>query len=68
MSVDEGSLYPALYRMKRRGWLASSWGLSENDRRAKFYCITRSGKKRLASERDNWTSFARAVEKILESA
>ena len=68
LSVDEGSLYPALYRMARRGWLASSWGLSENNHRAKFYHITRSGRKRLASDRANWTGFAKAVEKILESA
>ncbi len=68
LSVDEGSLYPALYRMERRGWLISSWGMSENNRRAKFYRITRSGRKRLASERANWTSFAETVAKILESA
>lgn len=65
LSVDEGSLYPALYRMERRGWLKSSWGLSENNRKAKFYRLTRSGQTRLANERSNWTSFATAVEKIL---
>ena len=63
--VDHGSLYPALYRMEKRGWLKASWGVSENNRRAKFYKITRSGQKRLASERANWTSFSSAVEKIL---
>lgn len=68
LSLEEGSLYPALYRMERSGWLASSWGSSENNRRAKFYRITPSGRKRLASEKANWASFARAVEKILESA
>ena len=65
LSVDEGSLYPALYRMEGRGWLKSSWGVSENNRRAKYYRITRSGQKRLESERANWTSFSSAVEKIL---
>lgn len=65
LSVDEGSLYPALYRMEQRGWLKSSWGVSENNRRAKFYKITRSGQKRLESARANWTSFSSAVEKIL---
>jgi PadR family transcriptional regulator PadR len=65
LSVDEGSLYPALYRMEKRGWLKSSWGVSENNRRAKFYEMTRSGRRRLESERANWTSFASAVEKIL---
>ena len=67
LSVDEGSLYPALYRMEQRGWLKSSWGVSENNRRAKFYKLTRSGRKRLESERANWTSFSSAVEKILEA-
>ena len=67
LSVDEGSLYPALYRMERRGWLKSSWGVSENNRRAKFYQITRTGRTRLESERANWTSFSSAVEKILEA-
>ena len=65
LSVDEGSLYPALYRMERRGWLKSSWGVSENNRRAKFYRITRAGRKRLQSESANWMSFSAAVEKIL---
>jgi len=65
LSVDEGSLYPALYRMERRGWLKSSWGVSENNRRAKFYKITRTGRTRLESESANWMSFAAAVEKIL---
>lgn len=65
LSVDEGSLYPALYRMERRGWLKSSWGVSENNRRAKFYKITRAGRTRLESESANWMSFAAAVEKIL---
>ena len=65
LSVDEGSLYPALYRMERRGWLKSSWGVSENNRRAKFYRITRAGRRRLESESANWMSFAAAVEKIL---
>jgi len=68
LSVDEGSLYPALYRMERRGWVKSSWGLSEHNRRAKFYRITRTGRGRLSSERDHWTRFSRAVEKILGPA
>jgi PadR family transcriptional regulator len=68
LRVDEGSLYPALYRMERRGWLRASWGTSENNRRAKFYRITRAGRRRLASERAKWTDFQEAVGKILESA
>ena len=67
LSVDEGSLYPALYRMEKRGWLRSSWGTTENKRRAKFYRITKSGSKRLDSARANWTDFARAVGRVLES-
>lgn len=67
LQVDEGSLYPALYRMEKRGLLASSWGTSENNRRAKFYRITRAGRRRLAAERENWSSFASAVEKILDA-
>lgn len=68
LSVDEGSLYPALYRMEERGWLASSWRVTENKRRAKFYRLTSAGRRRLGSERRNWSEFAAAVKKILESA
>lgn len=67
LKVDEGSLYPALYRMERRGWLRSSWGVSENNRRAKFYRITRSGRNRLQGQRAEWAGFQDAVQKILES-
>lgn len=66
--VDEGSLYPALYRMERRGWLTSRWGRSENNRRAKFYRITRAGLQQLGRERSAWDDFSEAVQKILESA
>lgn len=68
LRVDEGSLYPALYRMERRGWLKSSWGKTENNRRAKFYRLTRGGRKRLSAERAQWADFQTAVQKILESA
>lgn len=68
LKVDEGSLYPALYRMERRGFLAASWGKTENNRRAKFYRITRSGRRRLESERSKWSEFQGAVQKILGSA
>jgi PadR family transcriptional regulator len=68
LRVDEGSLYPALYRMEGRGWLAASWDQTENNRRAKFYRITRTGRRRLATERANWADFQEAVGKILESA
>ena len=68
LSVDEGSLYPAFYRMERRGWLASSWGTSANNRRAKFYRITATGRKQLGMETENWADFSEAVTKILGSA
>ncbi len=67
LNVEEGSLYPALYRMERRGWLASKWGRSANNRRAKFYRITRRGLEQLGSERAAWADFSDAVKKILES-
>ena len=68
LQIDEGSLYPALYRLERRGWLKSSWGRSENNRRAKFYRLTRVGRKKLALEKEKWATFSTAVTKILESA
>ncbi len=68
LKIDEGSLYPALYRMERRGFVRSSWGTTENNRRAKFYRITRSGRERLSSQRTEWAGFQAAVRKILESA
>jgi len=68
LKVDEGSLYPALYRLERRGSVQSSWGVTENNRRAKFYRITRSGRQRLHSQREEWVGFQAAVQKILESA
>jgi transcriptional regulator len=67
LSVDEGSLYPALYRLERRGFVQSSWGTTENNRRAKFYRITRTGRRRLASQREEWSGFQIAVSKILGS-
>ena len=68
LRVDEGSLYPALYRMERRGWLKSAWRQSENNRRAKYYRVTRRGLAQLHAESENWADFTTAVSKILESA
>lgn len=67
LRVEEGSLYPALYRMERRGWLRAEWGVSGNNRRAKFYRLTRAGRKRLERETAQWGEFTAAVGKILES-
>ena len=68
LQVEEGSLYPALYRMQRRGWLKSEWGASENNRKAKFYRMSRSGRTQLERETAAWGNFADAVGKILGSA
>ena len=66
LKVEDGSLYPALYRMEERGWIAAEWGSSENNRRAKFYKITNVGKKQLVAQTDNWQRVSRAVMKVLE--
>jgi PadR family transcriptional regulator, regulatory protein PadR len=63
--VEEGSLYPALYRMERRGWIEADWGTSELGRRAKFYRLTRRGRAQLAAETSAWEEFSRAVSKVL---
>lgn len=62
--VEEGSLYPALYRMERRGWIQAEWGLSELGRRAKVYRLTDAGRKQLASEMATWRRFAAGVSKV----
>ncbi|MEZ5320231.1 MAG: PadR family transcriptional regulator [Vicinamibacterales bacterium] len=63
--VEEGSLYPALYRMERKGWLEAEWGTSELGRRAKIYRLTDAGRVRLASETDTWRRFAAGVARVL---
>ena len=68
LKIEDGSLYPALYRMEERGWITSEWGVSENNRRAKFYKLTRAGRKHLDAERANWDRISRAVTKILQTA
>jgi PadR family transcriptional regulator len=68
LKVEDGSLYPALYRMEERGWIASEWGVSENNRRAKFYRLTKAGRKRLEGERANWERVSQAIGRILETA
>ncbi len=65
IQVEEGSLYPALYRMEQKGLLSSKWGRSELDRRAKFYGLTRKGRARLSEEVEAWTAFSQAVSLIL---
>jgi len=67
LRIQQGSLYPALHRLERRGWIKAAWGLSENNRRAKYYELTRSGKRQLAVETDSWRKLAAAVAQILEA-
>src|SRR5579859_2457682 len=66
--VGEGSLYPALYRMEERGWISASWGKSENNRRARFYSLTRTGRKQLEVEVATWERVRRAITLVLETA
>jgi transcriptional regulator len=68
LRVEEGSLYPALHRMEQDRWIAAEWGLSENNRRARFYRLTALGRKQLAAERENWRRITSAVELVLASA
>jgi transcriptional regulator len=68
LKVEDGSLYPALYRMEERGLIRSKWGLSENNRRAKFYILTRAGQRRLEGERANWERVSQAITRILQTA
>ena len=68
LQVEQGSLYPALHRLEDRGWVKSSWGVSENNRKAKFYELTTAGKKQLAAERERWQQVVVAIGRILGEA
>lgn len=68
LQVQQGSLYPALHRLEKRGWLEADWGESENGRQAKFYRLSAKGRKQLAAEEDTWNRLSRAVELILATA
>lgn len=65
LRIEEGSLYPALHRMEEAGWLAAEWKPSENNRRAKFYRLTRPGRRALGQEASVWRAFVKAVEKVI---
>ncbi len=65
--IEQGALYPALYRLEQRGLLASEWGTSENNRRAKYYRLTRKGEKQLRAETDSWNRLASAVATVLKA-
>jgi PadR family transcriptional regulator, regulatory protein PadR len=68
LQVQQGSLYPALHRLERRGWIKAHWGASENNRRAKYYELTKSGRKQLEVEEGEWKKLAAAVAQVLEAS
>jgi PadR family transcriptional regulator, regulatory protein PadR len=68
LRVEEGSLYPALHRLEKRGWISADWGLSENNRRAKYYALTTRGRQQLRTETSSWSVFSDAVGKVLTSS
>lgn len=68
LQVDEGSLYPALYRMEDKGWIDAEWKMTERGRRAKFYSLTRSGKKQLETELESWARMTGIIAQVLQSA
>ena len=67
LQVNQGSLYPALHRLEQRGWMSSSWGVTENNRQAKFYELTRAGRRQLEWETENWLRLSTAVGRIMEA-
>ena len=67
LHVGQGSLYPALHRLEQQGWLRASWGLSENNRQAKFYRLTPAGRRQLEHETSNWVQLSVAVTRIMEA-
>jgi transcriptional regulator len=68
LRIEEGSLYPALYRMEEQGWIGTEWKISETGRRARFYRLTSAGRKQLVSESERWASFTAGVSRVLRHA
>ncbi len=68
LEIQQGSLYPALYRLEDQGWICSEWGESENKRKAKYYRLTTAGRKHLARQRDNWERIVLGMKRALEGA
>lgn len=68
LQVEQGSLYPALYRLEERGWIKAEWGVSENNRRARFYELTAAGRKQLDAETANWKQVSSAINLVLKGA
>ncbi|HZN12125.1 MAG TPA: PadR family transcriptional regulator [Blastocatellia bacterium] len=68
LSINQGSLYPALYRLEAQGWIAAEWGASENNRQAKYYRLTRAGRRQLEEETRNWERLAAAIGQVMEAS
>ncbi len=68
LRINQGSLYPALHRLEAQGWIDAEWGSSDNNRRAKYYRLTRAGRRQLAEETANWSRIAEAITRVLETA
>ena len=68
LRINQGSLYPALFRLEAQGWIKSEWGSSDNNRRAKYYSLTRAGRRQLSDETENWQRIAEAIARVLETA
>ncbi len=66
LQLNQGTLYPALLRLEQKGWIVSEWGLSENNRRARFYSLTKAGRKQLAAETENWERISAVITRLLE--
>lgn len=68
LQVNQGSLYPALVRLEQQGWIAAEWGTSDNNRQAKYYSLTKAGRKQLKEESDHWKRLSTAVEQVLQAS
>jgi PadR family transcriptional regulator, regulatory protein PadR len=68
LRIEEGTLYPALHRLEDRAWIVAEWGVSENNRRAKYYRLTRAGRKELTARLSSWSRFARAMDRVIDAA
>ncbi|HLJ42032.1 MAG TPA: PadR family transcriptional regulator [Candidatus Acidoferrales bacterium] len=67
LQLNQGTLYPALLRLEQRGWIASKWGVSENNRRAKYYSLTRAGRKQFAEEAESWDRMSAMINRVLRT-
>ena len=67
LQLNQGTLYPALLRLEQRGWIASKWGISENNRRAKYYSLTRAGRKQLEEEAESWVRMSDMINRVLKA-